>query len=228
MRTALDYLKGVVSSDTAEGYQWEDILGAVDVVFAEPLNREVERVMLAILRLDRRIPLAESSELPHSMPPEDALKSIAVQWLARETGLTHLSEMQRVEATAMSLVLASAVRATIRETARNRASKEKVEVVPLFRSPPRSKTLVAVLSRGIGKRHQKVLPRVKPAAAAAQPSALGNYTVYRVPVVTDRRSIVSKAVILDQGLSFFVGSAGAMVSPEEAAVRTMAFKKVRS
>jgi len=229
MREALNYLEVVVSSGkgTTEAYQWEDILGAAEIVFAEPFSRDTERVMLAILRLDRRITLAASSELPHSMTPEDALKSVAVQWLARETGLTHLTEMQRVEATAVSPVLASTVRATIRDTARKRVSQEKVDVVTIFRSPPPLKTLAAALGRGFGKKRQKAWPGVKPVATAAQKSALGNYTVYRVPVTSTRHSMVSKVVILDQGLSFLVGSPGAMVSPEEAA-HTMAFKKVRS
>ena len=231
MSDALDYLESVIS--TGKGglaeHQWEDVLGAVDVVFAEPLSRKVEHLMLAVLRFGGELRLAESSELPHSMPPEAMIKSFAVQWLARETGLTHLPEMQRVEATAVSPVLASVVRATIRETALRQTSKNSFEAITLLRSPRRRKTLAGALGRGIGQRPRKAIPVAKQKLAATQQSTPGNYIVYRIPVNPDRKSFVSKAVILDQGLLFFAGSHGTLSLPEEeAAIRKVAQKGVLS
>ena len=55
------------------------------------------------------------------MSPEEMLKSLATQGLAKWTGLTHLNEMQRVEATSASPVLGSIVRATIKKA---QAAKE--------------------------------------------------------------------------------------------------------
>jgi hypothetical protein len=65
------------------------------------------------------------------MPPEDMLKSLAVQALGRWTGLSYLQEMERVQATTRSSSLASLVRDVIqktREEARPRPVKEEVAV----------------------------------------------------------------------------------------------------
>lgn len=115
MNRTLKLLGEAVSRGSSSEYRWEDLLNAVESVFAGPFDWEAERAMLAILRFDGRLRLSESSELPHSMPPEDMLKSLAVQWLGKETGLTHLLEMQRVASTSASPALASIVRATLRD-----------------------------------------------------------------------------------------------------------------
>jgi hypothetical protein len=95
-------------------YHWEDLLMAMQAVISAPLNCEAERALLAVLRFDEKLWLSESSEFPHSMSPEDMLKSLAAQALGKWTGGTHLIELKRVEATARSPVLASIIRAVIR------------------------------------------------------------------------------------------------------------------
>ncbi len=49
------------------------------------------------------------------MPPEEMLKSLAVQALAKWTGLTYLTAMQRVEVITPSSALRSVVRAAIHQ-----------------------------------------------------------------------------------------------------------------
>ena len=70
---------------------------------------EGESLLLEILRFEGRLQIDLSSEMPHSMSPEDMLKSLAIQALARWTGLAHLPEMQRVQLTTHSSSLASLV-----------------------------------------------------------------------------------------------------------------------
>ena len=102
-------------SSTAQiEYHWEDLLMAMQAVISAPMNWDTERVLLAVLRFDGTLRLSESSAFPHSMSPEDMLKSLAAQALGKWTGDTHLIELKRVEATARSPVLASIIRAVIR------------------------------------------------------------------------------------------------------------------
>ncbi len=207
MSDALDYLEGVVSmgKGTTAEYQWEDILGAVDVVFAEPFSREVERVMLAILRFGGRIRLAESSELPHSMTPEDMLKSFSVQWLVRETGLTHLSEMQRVEATAVSPLLASAVRAVIRRASQAKPPMVELQVVADVRTSPKHELLTGSLGVFIGRKPEKLLPRGKPKPELAKQVFRGEYTKYEAAWALQQTTVVNDTIALDQGHAYFPG-----------------------
>ena len=95
-------------------YRWDDLLAAIETVAgSDSLGWEAESVLLRVLRFEGELELSDDSEHPHSMSPEEMLKSVAIQTLAKRTGLTHLLEMQRIEATAASPVLASIVRATI-------------------------------------------------------------------------------------------------------------------
>ncbi len=164
MNGALKLLAEAVSAGggTTPEYRWEDFLDAAEAVFAGQFDWVTERVMLAVLRFDGRLRLSESSELPHSMTPEDMLKSFAIQWLARETGLTHLLEMQRVEATAASPALASIVRATIRGAVPPKLPASGIEVVAEVRSSPRREEEIGPLGRGIGQKPTKTLPQERP------------------------------------------------------------------
>ena len=81
----------------AGGYPWEELLADLWPVLSSPLTADGERVLLEILRFGGRLQINVSSEMPHSMPPEDMLKSLAIQALARWTGLVHLNEMRRVQ-----------------------------------------------------------------------------------------------------------------------------------
>jgi hypothetical protein len=96
-------------------YRREDLIGAMHAVISARPDPEAERTLLAILRFEGTIRPAEGSEGPHGMPPEDMLKSLAVQALARWTGSAYLGEMRRVEATTSSSALRSIVQHVIRQ-----------------------------------------------------------------------------------------------------------------
>ncbi|WP_161968005.1 hypothetical protein [Fimbriiglobus ruber] len=117
MSTAIELLSQAVAErpSTQTEYRWEDLLGAMRAVIASPLGWEAERTLLAVTRFDGTLHLNADSETPHSMSPEEMLKSLAIQAIAKWTGPTHLTEMQRVEATATSSVLGSIVRSVMRQ-----------------------------------------------------------------------------------------------------------------
>ena len=67
-----------------------------------------------ILAFDGHIELAEGSELPHAMPPEEMLKAHAVQALARADLEKHREAIQRVaDAKESSERLASIARSVL-------------------------------------------------------------------------------------------------------------------
>jgi hypothetical protein len=101
-------------------------------VISSPLTWEAEELLIEILRFEGRLWLTVSPDLPHSMPPEDMLKALAIQALGRWTGLAYLQEMERVQATTQSSSLSSLVRDVIhkaREEAKPRETKEEVAVI---------------------------------------------------------------------------------------------------
>jgi len=89
--------------------RWGDLMMELWPAISSPLTVETERVLLEILRFEGRLQIDLSSEMPHSMPPEDMLKSLAIQALARWTGLAHLQEMHRVDLTTTSASLSSLI-----------------------------------------------------------------------------------------------------------------------
>jgi hypothetical protein len=99
---------------------------------SSPLTWEAEALLLEILRFEGRLRLTVSSDLPHSMPPEDMLKSLAIQALGRWTGLAYLQEMERVQVTTQSSSLSSLIRDVIqktREAAKPREMEEEIAVI---------------------------------------------------------------------------------------------------
>ncbi len=225
MTEALVYLNRVISPQQGTGmeFDWEDILGAVDIVFAEPFNRETERVMLAALRFAGPVRLAESSEIPHSMAPEEMLKSFAVQWLARETGLTHLLEMRRVQAMAVSPLLGTAVRAVIQEAAKRQSAPREFELVTLW-GPTVQPVVKNVM---LGTISNPKIGSARPAKAAFTPqSAVDGGTAVHIPLNANRRRKGRSAVVYDRGLTSFPGYRKAIRSPEaEAAAWDVARKR---
>jgi hypothetical protein len=110
MSAAFQALKSAMAVGPAgQERRWEDLMADLWPVISSPLTWEGERLLLDVIRFEGRLRLVESSEMPHSMPPEDMLKSLAIQALARWTGLAHLHEMQRVQLTTPSSSLASLV-----------------------------------------------------------------------------------------------------------------------
>jgi hypothetical protein len=102
----------------AEENRWEDVEDALWQITEAPPTPEVEKALVGVLRFKGRLRLAPSCELPHSMPPEEMLKSLALQALGKWTGVAYLPEMQQVAATTSSPVLAGIAKAVIREATR--------------------------------------------------------------------------------------------------------------
>lgn len=218
MSEALEYLEGVVSPQKGESSdnQWGDILGAVDFVFGEPFSREAERVMLAALRFDGPVRLAESSEMPHSMAPEDMLRSFAVQWLARETGLIYLRDMQRVEAKAVSPLLATTVRAVIQEAVKHLSTPRSCELVTLWRP----KVQPAAMDVTPGTVSNLKIGFAKPAKAAfPQSSAASGGTVVRIPLEVPLKRKMRNAVRYERGFTVVADGRRAVRSREAEAAR---------
>ncbi len=100
--------------------RWSDIMLELLPAISSPPTSETERVLLGIVRFEGRLRLTVSSDMPHSMPPEDMLKSLAIQALARWTGLAYLHEMQRIQLTTPSSSLSSLVRDVIQKARETR------------------------------------------------------------------------------------------------------------
>jgi hypothetical protein len=60
------------------------------------MSAESEALLRDVIAFKGRIALAEGSELPHAMPPEEMLKAHAVQALARADLEKHRDAIQRV------------------------------------------------------------------------------------------------------------------------------------
>jgi len=78
-----ELLESVFESDTtSRQYQFNDIVTALNKL-GDPgsRSRSSERFLVKMLESDRRIPLHPCSSVPHSMSPEDMLKSLILRKL---------------------------------------------------------------------------------------------------------------------------------------------------
>ena len=96
-----------------QSYQWADILWSMFDMIMKPLTKESEELLLFVIKFDKKINIDLNGECPHSMPPEDMLKSIAIQALLRFTGVRHLSTILN-DTTELSS-LSSIVKASIQQ-----------------------------------------------------------------------------------------------------------------
>jgi hypothetical protein len=115
-----------------QGPLWTDLVAELFPEISRPLTWEAEGLLVEVLRFEGRLRLTISSDLPHSMSPEDMLKSLAAQALGRWTGLAYLQEMERVQVTTQSSSLSSLVRDVIykaREESKPRETKQEVAVI---------------------------------------------------------------------------------------------------
>ncbi len=107
--------------------RWSEIILELVPTISSPLTPETERLLIRIVRFEGLLRLTVSSDMPHCMPPEDMLKSLAIQALARWTSLAYLHEMRRVQLTTPSSSLASLIRDVIRKASEDRpATSRKV------------------------------------------------------------------------------------------------------
>jgi hypothetical protein len=111
MRDAMQLLREAVHPAPAQRrrYRWEEIAAAMDEVIGKGLTPDVEHLLVSILRSDRPVETLPSPDGPHSMPPADMLKSLAVQALADWTGATYAREFRQLQAKRISPALASVV-----------------------------------------------------------------------------------------------------------------------
>lgn len=121
MTTALKALKMAMETCVAAGQEpsWEEVIADLWPLLSAPVTSEGERALLDVVRFEGQLTLSESSEFPHSMTPEDMLKSICIQALAKWTGLAHIREMQRVRLTTQSSSLSSLVGDVIEKARRD-------------------------------------------------------------------------------------------------------------
>jgi hypothetical protein len=108
--------------------RWGDVRNELAAATSSPLTAEVERLLLSVLAFRGRLRLDETSPMPHRMSPENMLKSLAVQALARWTGAKFLPTMKRLLATAAPS-LACMIRGEIQKVSAGRGAREQPEVV---------------------------------------------------------------------------------------------------
>jgi hypothetical protein len=131
MSDAMRLLKDVVRRNANGGGDlWQDIYSAMCEVASSRLTPEVESLLLEVVRFEGRIRLAPRSDLPSSMSPEDMLKSLSLQALAKRAGRVWLPTMRRVRATTHSPALASVLSALIRKVGNDPRDGHGVEMIP--------------------------------------------------------------------------------------------------
>jgi len=131
MPVPLQNTRTAMTRSAPTGYEprWNDVQSEFFAACASTLSPELERLLLDILNFTGELQLDETSAMPHRMSPENMLKSLAVQLLGRWTGLTHLSEMQRVEMTTASLPLRSMIQAVITRAKTVKSPAHEIDVI---------------------------------------------------------------------------------------------------
>lgn len=108
----LNRAMGVVSGTGVEP-TWGEVMQELWPVISSPLSPAGERLLLEVIHHNGSLCFNRTDELPHSLSPEEMLKSLAVQALARWTRLTYLTELRRLEIIAQSSALKDVIRAVI-------------------------------------------------------------------------------------------------------------------
>jgi hypothetical protein len=93
----------------SQPYTWQHVLGALQAVCGER-SSESEAVLRKAASYEGRCQLDEGAGLPHSMSPEDLLRSIAVQSLAEWDRNRHRDVIARAAALADSEHVAAIAR----------------------------------------------------------------------------------------------------------------------
>ena len=93
----MDYLRRVIAGVPVEGpgFRWTDILAALRVVAGDG-SEDAVALLRRMLDFDGELMLDEESSLPHSMSPEDMLRSLALQALAKRDREKHRDAIKRV------------------------------------------------------------------------------------------------------------------------------------
>ena len=141
MSSAISILEQVAESRPSNEFEWSDLLHAMHEVVASRPSWQAEAVLLRILRMEGPILLKSTSPTPHAMPPHEMLKSLAIQFLGKWTGLAYVQEMERVGSTADSSILTSIVEMVItsaRKNAKLPTTFESIEEPQASAAPQRS------------------------------------------------------------------------------------------
>ncbi|HSE27195.1 MAG TPA: hypothetical protein VLA95_03135 [Gemmatimonadales bacterium] len=101
MSHAHELVRTALRGDGAERVHWQRLMAAMREVaggaaVAGELPEESVAVLHSVLEFRGRVAVAEGSELPHAMPPEEMLRAHAVQALARADLERHRAAIQRV------------------------------------------------------------------------------------------------------------------------------------
>lgn len=91
-------------------YHWQHVLAAVDAV-SDVRTAAHERVLRRAARFTGRLDLDHSHGLPHSMPPEDMVRILAVRQLAAWDRRRHADVIEHVARTAERDAVAHTARA---------------------------------------------------------------------------------------------------------------------
>lgn len=75
-------------------FLWQEIDGAMHEI-SKIQTPKGEQILLDIIKLKGSIQIAEGSNLPSVMSPEDTLKAIAIQHLTKWTGQKHIKELEK-------------------------------------------------------------------------------------------------------------------------------------
>lgn len=64
-------------------FRWGDLYGTLSTIIQDPLTAEMRRLLEAIILFRGRIHLDETGDHPHSLSPENMLRSLALQKLTK-------------------------------------------------------------------------------------------------------------------------------------------------
>ena len=78
--------RAIVGAAPAGGYRWEELLADLWPALSSPVTPEGEHLLLEIVRFGGQLQIDPSSETPHSMAPEEMLKSLAIQGARKVDG----------------------------------------------------------------------------------------------------------------------------------------------
>jgi hypothetical protein len=121
MSHAHELVRAALRGEGAEGVHWHRLMSAMREVaggaeVAGGLPEESVAILHSVLEFRGRVVIAEGSELPHAMPPEEMLRAHAVQALGRADLERHRAAIQRVaDAPDSSERLAEIARWVLRE-----------------------------------------------------------------------------------------------------------------
>jgi len=86
-------------------FMWREIVAAM-ADMTKKQTPQAEEFLVKLLESEEVIRLAPDSDIPGVMPPEDMLKSLAIQALSRWTGRKYVRAFERVYMTTKSPILA--------------------------------------------------------------------------------------------------------------------------